>query len=345
MDTPATIEPTPAEQGKTEVFSFGEPEAVLDKRDILDYFQSWNAGKWYEPPISMEGLSKSFRSSPHHSSAIYVKCNILSSTYKPHPWLSQHDFKAWAMDYMILGNGYLECRTNRIGKPVKLVPSLAKYTRRGIDPDQYYFVCGFKEEHEFNPKSVFHLREPDINQEIYGLPQYLAALNSAWLNESATLFRRRYYLNGSHAGYIMYVTDPAHDTKDIDALREAVKSSKGPGNFRNLFMYAPNGKKDGMSVIPLSEVAAKDEFFNIKNVTRDDILAAHRVPPQLMGIVPNVTGGFGSVTDAAKVFNTNEIEPLQSVFMQLNEWIGEEVIRFKDYALAAQQAPSGPPLV
>ena len=39
----------------------------------------------------------------------------------------------------------------------------------------------------------------------------------------------------------MYVTDPAHDTKDIDSLREAVKSSKGPGNFRNLFLYAPNG--------------------------------------------------------------------------------------------------------
>jgi capsid portal protein len=312
-----------------EVFTFGEPEAVLDKSDIIDYFQSWNAGKWYEPPVSMEGLSKSFRSSPHHSSAIFVKCNILSSTYKPHPWLSQQDFKALAMDYMILGNGYLENRINRLGKTIRLVPSLAKYTRRGIDPKQY---------------SILHLKEPDINQEIYGLPQYLAALNSAWLNESATLFRRRYYRNGSHAGYIMYITDPAHDSSDIDALRAAVKSSKGPGNFRNLFMYAPNGKKDGIQVIPLSEVAAKDEFFNIKNVTRDDILAAHRVPPQLMGIVPNVTGGFGSVTDAAKVFNTNEIKPLQTVFRQLNDWLGEEVISFNDYDLAVPHAETGPSL-
>ncbi len=327
------------------MFTFVEPAAVLDKHDILDYFQSWNAGKWYEPPISMEGLSKSFRPSPRHSSAIYVKCNILSSTYKPHPFLSQQDFKMWAMDYMILGNCYLEYRTNRLGKSVKLAPSLAKYTRRGIDPDQFYFMCGFKEDHKFRPGSVFHLREPDINQEIYGLPQYLAALNSTWLNESATLFRRRYYLNGSHAGYIMYVTDPAHNTKDIDALRTAVKSSKGPGNFRNLFMYAPNGKKDGMLVIPLSEVAANDEFFNIKNVTHDDILAAHHVPPQLIGIVPSVTGGFGSVTDAAKVFNTNEIKPLQAVFMQLNDWLGEEVIKFKDYDLAIQQAPRGSALI
>lgn len=46
-------------------------------------------------------------------------------------------------------------------------------------------------------------------------------------------------------------------------------------------MYVPDGKKDGMQIIPPSEVAAKDEFFNIKNVMRDDLLAANRVPPQL----------------------------------------------------------------
>lgn len=37
-------------------------------------------------------------------------------------------------------------------------------------------------------------------------------------------------------------------------------------------------KKDGIQIIPLSEVAAKDEFLNIKNVSRDDMMAAHRVP-------------------------------------------------------------------
>ena len=51
--------------------------------------------------------------------------------------------------------------------------------------------------------------------------------------------------------------------------------------------------------------------------------------------MPNVKDGFGSITDAAQVFNINEIKPLQSVFMQLNDWLGEEVISFKDYDLAA----------
>ncbi|EOU8508428.1 phage portal protein [Escherichia coli] len=175
--------------------------------------------------------------------------------------------------------------------------------------------------------------EPDINQEIYGLPGYLSAIPSALLNESATLFRRKYYINGSHAGFIMYMTDAAQNQEDVNNLRNAMKSAKGPGNFRNLFMYSPNGKKDGLQIIPLSEVAAKDEFLNIKNVSRDDMMAAHRVPPQMMGIMPNNVGGFGDVEKASRVFVRNELMPLQKRLQEMNDWLGKEAIQFNTYSL------------
>lgn len=97
----------------------------------------------------------------------------------------------------------------------------------------------------FTPRSIFHLLEPDINQEIYGLPGYLSAIPSVLLNESATLFRRKYYINGSHAGLIMYMTDAAQDQEDVDNLRNAMKSTKGAANFRNLFMYSLTVKRTG----------------------------------------------------------------------------------------------------
>lgn len=316
-----------------EAFGFRDPEAVLDKREILDYLECWNNGRWYEPPITWDGLAKSFRSSVHHSTAIYVKRNILASTFKPHKKLSMESFKRFALDYLTFGNAYLEERTNRLGMTLQLVPALAKYVRRGIDLDQYFFVQGWRDEHEFKKGSIFHLMEPDINQEVYGLPEYLSALQSAWLNESATLFRRKYYKNGSHAGFILYMTDAANNNEDVATLRKALRDSKGPGNFRNVFMYAPGGKKDGIQILPVSEVAAKDEFFNIKGVTRDDVLAAHRVPPQLLGLVPNNTGGFGAIEPAAKVFARNELLPLQTQFLALNDWLGEEVVQFEKYEL------------
>lgn len=63
------------------------------------------------------------------------------------------------------------------------------------------------------------------------------------------------------------------------------------------------------------------------------MLAAHRVPPQMMGIIPQNTGGFGDVEKAAKVFFRNELSPLQSKILQINDWLGEEVIKFDKYTL------------
>ncbi|MCV5283706.1 capsid portal protein, partial [Escherichia coli] len=73
------------------------------------------------------------------------------------------------------------------------------------------------------------------------------------------------------------------------------------------------------------------EFLNIKNVSRDDMMAAHRVPPQMMGIIPNNTGGFGDVEKASRVFVPNELIPLQKRLEELNEWLGEKVISFEPY--------------
>jgi capsid portal protein len=113
-------------------FTFGEPVPVLDRRDILDYVECINNGKWYEPPVSFSGLAKAC-APPHHSSPIYVKRNILASTYIPHPLLSRQDFSRFALDYLVFGNAFLEQRHSVTGQLIKLLASPAKYTRRGVE--------------------------------------------------------------------------------------------------------------------------------------------------------------------------------------------------------------------
>ncbi|NWO07274.1 MAG: capsid portal protein, partial [Alteromonadaceae bacterium] len=66
------------------------------------------------------------------------------------------------------------------------------------------------------------------------------------------------------------------------------------------------------------------------------------VPPQLMGIIPNNTGGFGDIEKAARVFVTNELEPLQAVFEEINDLVGEKVIRFREYDLSGAGGDPGP---
>lgn len=136
------------------------------------------------------------------------KRNILASTFIPHPLLSQQEFSKFALDYLVFGNAFAELRRNALGKPLRLETSPAKYTRRGVEDGVYWFVNEWKGAHQF-----------DVDQELYGLPEYLSALNSAWLNEAATLFRRKYYQNGTHAGYILYMTDAAQSSSDIERMR------------------------------------------------------------------------------------------------------------------------------
>ena len=310
------------------IFSFGDPEPVLNRREIMDLIECVHNGRWYEPPISLDGLARAFRVSPHHSSAIILKRNLLAAAFEPTQWLSHTAFKAFAQDLLVFGNGYLEQRKNVLGGTMRLDHSLAKYTRRGLQPGQFFFVPGYLQETEFRPGSVVQVMQADINQELYGVPEYLSALQSALLNEAATLFRRRYYLNGSHAGYILYATGDI-DVNDTDAIKEAMRNSKGPGNFKNMFVHAPNGKEGSIKILPIAEVGAKDEFLGIKNATRDDVLAAHRTPPSVLGIVPAQGSQLGKTSEVVDMFFELEIEPLQAACLAANDALGFEAIRFK----------------
>ncbi|HGV2853828.1 TPA: terminase family protein [Escherichia coli] len=172
--------------------------------------------------------------------------------------------------------------------------------------------------------------------EIFWIPNFQKLRKVASGMASQSHLRTTYFSTPStlaHGAYIMYVTDAAQSSTDVESLRNAMRDSKGLGNFKNLFFYAPNGKPDGIKIVPLSEVATKDDFFNIKKVSAEDLLSAHRVPPQMMGIMPNNVGGFGDVVKAAQVFVRNELTPLQERFKELNNWLEMEVIRFKKYSL------------
>lgn len=315
-------------QREIEAFSFGDPEPVLDRSELLGYIEIWQNGRWYEPPVSMNGLTRAFDLPGPHGSCIRLKVNLLLRYFKPSRFLSAADFEKFALDYVSLGNGYLERRNNLAGRPLRLEHSLARYTRRGVEDGTYFFVPGFRQEHEFAPGSIFHLQQFHVSQEIYGIPEFLPALQAGLLGEAATLFRRRYYLNGSHAGFVFYLNEETISEGGATKIKEQLKQSKGVGNFKNLFIHAPGGKKDGVQIIPISEVAAKDEFLNVKQISLEEMLMAHRTPPQLLGIIPKNSGGFGDPLKAIDAFQWLEIAPLIKRFVTLNDWLGVEAIAF-----------------
>ncbi|MEG8014240.1 hypothetical protein [Sphingomonas sp. 22R3R2A-7] len=146
-----------------EAFTFGDPEPVNSRREVLDLLQCWHNGRWYEPPISVEGLARSFRASPHHSSAILLKRNLLVRSFMPTAWLSRATFEKLVQDYLIFGFGFVEQRRSVLGDLLRLDHALAKFTRRGVEEGHYFFAPGGAIETESRPNSVIQIMQPDIN--------------------------------------------------------------------------------------------------------------------------------------------------------------------------------------
>jgi PBSX family phage portal protein len=133
------------------------------------------------------------------------------------------------------------------------------------------------------------------------------------------LFRRLYFNNGAHAGFVFYTNDPNLSEEDEQALQAKIAGSKGVGNFRSLFVNIPGGSDRAIQIIPVGDIATKDEFERIKNITRNDVIAAWRMNPALAGVMPENAAGFGDIEKIDRLYSNNEIRPINQLFLQVNE--------------------------
>jgi PBSX family phage portal protein len=321
-NAPENIATTQAPADKTTLFKFGDPESVLSNSpaDYMGVFAG--PGDYYEPPISLRGLGKILRANGYHGTIPPFRRNRLLQYYKTGPAMSDETLGNACIDYDVFGNCYLQKIFNRFGQVLQFKHLPAITMRRMKTPDTY---CQLRTDGRdpivFKAGEVVHLKEYDVNQTIYGIPQYYGGINAVLLGEDATLFRRKYYVNGAHMGYILYTSDSSLDPKDEDAIKKAVSESKGVGNFRSMYLNIPKGGKDSVQLIPVGDIATKDEYERIKNITRAEILSMWRIQASLAGVMPDNPGGFGDIEKIAKVYFEYETVPMQDNFLQLNKYL------------------------
>lgn len=156
----------------------------------------------------------------------------------------------------------------------------------------------------YEDQDIIWLAQYDPEQQVYGLPDYLGGLQSAQLNCDAILFRRRYFLNGAHMGFIFYATDLNMDDGQEEKMKGMIARPKGAGNFRSMFVNIPNGNPDGIKLIPVGDIATKDEFATIKGISSLDMLIV------LAGVIP--TNGVGGLGDEKydSTYVRNETSPV-----------------------------------
>ncbi len=301
-------------------FSLGDLEPALTNT-ATEYTNLYylEGGDYYQPPVSQRGLAQLLRANAHHGAIAYFMHNMAVRWFNETDVIDTDHLGNIAMDYKVFGNAYFQIVKNQFGQPWFLKHLPAVYMRRKKQSNRYCWLKSFNETIDFEEGEVVHIKRYDPLQSVYGVPEYLGGINSVQLNESSTLFRRKYYVNGAHMGYILYSSDANLKADDEKELKDAIKNSKGPGNFKSMFLNIPNGKEKSVQIIPIGDFSTKDEFEKIKNITRGDIIAMWRISPALAGVLPENAGGFGDLDKITRMNYENEIVPIQRVLLKINQ--------------------------
>jgi PBSX family phage portal protein len=327
-----TSEKNTSTQSATHMFEFGAPEPVLNNH-ISEYLGVYldTMGEYYRPPVSLSGLADIMNANPHHNSILHFKKNMVLKWFIPSTVMTYATMQRLALDYVVTGMLYFQVFRNGFGKVVRTewLPSLTM--RRGRKKGVFFKLNKDGSKTEFKPGEVIQINNPDLKQDIYGLPEYLGGIQSVLLSEEAGLFRRKYYSNGAHMGYILVTNDADLDEETALKIQKKVQSSKGPGNFRSLYLnIGKSAARDPVQIIPVGDIGTKDEFERIKNITMIEILSMHRMQPGLSGIMPDNTGGFGDIEKIMRVYHELEIGALQQPFLEINQHIGAGAVSFKE---------------
>lgn len=294
---------------------FSLPEAVQPTMWLTDYdtlFFNDSYGYW-EPPIDRHLLANLTRRNAQHGGIVQSRANMAAARYVS-GGMSNQQMHAALLNHVQFGDVALLKIRNGFGVPVRLFPLPSYRTRVGEDGGAVVLERD-NQLKRYKARDIIWVKQYDVVQQVYGCPDYLGGLQAALLNEDATLFRRRYFGNGAHMGFILYSTDPNLDPDVEEQIAEKIENSKGVGNFNSLFVNIPNGKEKGLQIIPVGNFESKDEFMNVKNVSAQDVLNAHRFPAGLSGIIPVNTAGLGDPTKYDGVYFKNETKPLINMFV------------------------------
>ena len=292
--------------------TFGNPE-----RDIVNpveyvpvYFD--NRSLYYTPPVNRLALAELPDINGQHGGILHARTNMVIAGYQPgRAGMSQSDMQATVLNLLTFGDVALLKIRNAFGQVIALAPLPSLWLRRG--KQGHFFILQKGGACVYAPEDILFIRLYDPRQQIYGKPDYLGGIHSAMLNSEATRFRRRFYRNGAHLGSIFYATDP-NLPPDVEAeVKRKIESGKGAGNFRSMFINIPGGKEKGIQVLPVGELGSKDEFSNVKNISMQDILNAHRFPPGLAGMMPNNNSTFPDIAKTREAYQADEVAPVQKL--------------------------------
>jgi len=274
-------------------------------------------------------------------------------------------------DIEALGNGYLEVIRDRLGRPVELyhVPAINVRIARGKDgkPRGFWQMdrasrrrVFFKTLGDFEPLTtrgdvasssdadlateLIHLADYHPSSSYYGLPSIVTALVPIEGSRAAESWNADFFRHNTIPRKIITFLGGEPSDELLEEIEDYFSSVAQGRNHRPLILYAQptSGDPDlDNTRIDVKDLETTDQdagFLKYLENNRDLVIAAHGVPPSLVGVQSaGRLGGKSSDELARKDFKVLVIEPRQDVLEQaINECLVADGWKIRDWVIQLQ---------
>ncbi len=251
-----------------------------------------------------------------------------------------------AYDLELFGNAFLEVKFDASGRLVALYHVPAQTMAILLEEERLLYIQepSAGEPIEFLPldvknpprgdSAIMHLKFYSPLSYYWGMPTWLSALESLRMEQNIKLFHTSFFKNNAVPSMAVIAEEVGFAEEAAKKLKSEFSKIAGVENAHKvLIIDTPRGRVRFEKLL----TDQKDfSFENLYKATREEILAAHGVPPRLVGIVsPGHLGGGSEAEVQMKLFKEITIKSrqryLESKLNPLLQREGFPPIQFKPF--------------
>lgn len=160
----------------------------------------------------------------------------------------------------------------------------------------------------------------EAGQDIYALPQYCSALNSAFLNGEIPFLQKSNLINSIFPSFMLTMAKVFQSDAEVKQFKQTIEDAKGAQEAGRILAFVSNSADSLPTITPIP-VSNNDSLFKetIDNV-QINICQAHGVHPQLINSVTGKLGSGAELPMLYAMFEKNQVLPLKE---QMKDFIEE----------------------
>ncbi|MSN96764.1 phage portal protein [Campylobacter sp. FMV-PI01] len=268
------------------------------------------------PFVSFDDLLALHYANVYHRRAIKIKANMLSQievyecdlARKMPPNISAKSFLfEFAYNLELFGNAPIEKAGGGENFVLYNIPAHEWRTNRMRE------IFQVTRDGDQKKLDGYYLKYYSPTSRYYGEPDYLPCLLQILINREADSYNYSFFKNGAKPDLAIVHENNEPTTEQIVAYKSFFSDSfKGANNAHKTLLAYTNSIGDKEAKIRFEKLGGVEDisFKALKEVSRDEIAAAHGIPPLLLGIIQGAhLGGGGELIGQLQQFNEIEIKP------------------------------------